>query len=102
MEKRLNYDSEGNYHDDDVRLERQVPDIKGRDITAAYQRVIRLHNLTAKILQSIIAESPYKTLDMAASVFDRVYELEENNMLPDGITAEELMQTYYKVWGYED
>ncbi len=92
----------GEYHDPELRLERQVPDIKGRDILAAHQRIIRLHNLTAKILQSIIAESPYKTLDMEWHVWHQVRRLEDENSLPDGITAEDLMQTYYKVWGYGD
>lgn len=92
MEKHLN-DDMGEYHDPQLRLEH---------IKIAYERAIKLHNLTAKIMQSIIAESPYKTLDMEWHVWHRARILSDENALPDGITADDLMQTYYSIFERED
>ena len=90
---------------------RVEPSVDGRDVCVHGPRVTPdtqpdinepfAVSMTRYIMQSIIAESPYKP-DMEWSVFHRCRELEDVNALPDGVTAEDIMQAYYRVFGGND
>lgn len=57
----------------------------------------RTTDITRHILQSIIAESPYKP-DPEWEIFHRCRELEDTAMLPDGVTAQDIMDCFYRVF----
>lgn len=85
----------------------QCPDIAGRD---PYQTVSprdlprpdepREVSLTRHIMQSIIAESPYKP-DMEWDLWHQAHELEEHNHLPEGVTAQDVIDCYMRVFHHE-
>lgn len=67
------------------------PDIGGRDVLP----------LVRHIMQSIIAESPYKP-DMEWQLWDAVRVLEDENGLPHGVTADDVFQCYLRVFHGEE
>ena len=94
------------------------PDIEGRDVsphtriqehdTRVHEARVgtqaevqaRMHNVITHIMQSIVAESPYKP-DMEWSLWHQAHQLEEENGLPDGVTAEDIFQAYLRVFHHE-
>lgn len=54
-------------------------------------------SMTRYIMQSIIAESPYKP-DMEWELWHQAHALEETNGLPNGVTAEDIFQAYLRVF----
>lgn len=78
---------------------------QGEKVDQARERLQRFDDNTTivhKIIQSVVAESPYHsyppTLD--DGVWDAVYRLEEENALPEGITAFDLYQCFLRVFHY--
>jgi hypothetical protein len=86
------------------------PDLEGRDAspytrtqdhdTSVHEPSVhnRTVDLTRQIMQSVIAENPYKKMDLEWSMWDAVRVLEDQNGLPDGVTAEDVYQMYLKVF----
>lgn len=79
------------------------PDIEGRD-SSPYTRIQNPNtciqntvDLTRQIMQSVIAENPYKP-DMEWEMWHSVRVLEDENGLPDGVTAEDVYQCYLRVF----
>lgn len=71
------------------------PDAAGEDIDPrpreVNQRVVR------HIMQAVIAESPYKP-DLDWELWHHCQQLEEQNGLPDGVTAHDIYQEYLRVF----
>lgn len=53
--------------------------------------------LIQQIMQAIVAENPYK-VDMVWTLWHEVNRMEEENLLPDGVTAEDVFQEYIRVF----
>lgn len=86
----------------------QCPDVEGRDLspyTRTQNHDTSVHelrvNTTRHILQSIMAESPYRP-DPEWDIFHRCRELEDTAMLPDGVTAQDIMDCFYRVFHYDE
>jgi hypothetical protein len=109
MEK---FSDQGEYHDPSLRIEhvrlertelgqqdfeRQCPDVAGRD-TDPRERLV---NVTRHILQAVMAESPYRN-DPEWGLWHRVRELEDQNMLPEGVTSQHIMGSYYATYDGND
>lgn len=73
------------------------PDIEGRDVSGAN----RITDTTRHILQSIMAESPYRP-DPEWDIYHRCRELEDTAMLPDGVTAQDIMDCFYRVFHHDE
>jgi hypothetical protein len=81
---KLNYDSEGNYHDDDIRLEsysesadRLVPDIEGKDYF-----VDQVVNSIQKEIGEQLKFNPDKTInDIKLMAMHRFLDLINNGLL---------------------
>ena len=76
------------------------PAVDGSDLSPYNPKVIRrqqLERMTRHIMESIVAESPYKP-DMQWDLWHRANELHEQNALPDGITGEDVFQYYLRVF----
>lgn len=115
MEK---FSDQGEYHDPALRIEhtklertdlaqqefnRQCPDVAGKDIPIftraelARERARRIQAMTTHIMQSIIAESPYAP-DMQWTLWHQARVLEDENALPDGVSAEDVFLNYMRVF----
>lgn len=75
------------------------PDVSGKD-PSPYARNINL-DLLRQAIDDVVGESVY-TPDYDFGIFYRLQELEEQNGLPDGETAESLMQQFNNVFHYDD
>lgn len=69
-------------------------------IQELYARKIQNQRIVRHIMQSIIAESPYKA-DMEWEVWHRAHEIEEQNGYPEGVTAWDVHQEYLRTWEAE-
>ena len=87
------WDSEGNYHDPNLRLERiAIPQ------ELAILRQAKIDSVARHVMQQIIGESPYKP-DMEWELWHRVRALDQNpngSQLPQDITPDDVMQHYYR------
>ena len=54
-------------------------------------------DITRTIMQQIIGESPYKP-DMQWEVWHQAHQIEEENGLPQGVTAEGIFQYYLRLY----
>lgn len=112
--KGFEFDDCGNYHDPRLRLERT--DIAQQayagimhdhmhwkngklveDTPYVEQRTSTAQSIAERIMQQIVGESPYKP-DMEFEVYHRTQELEAQNALPDGVTGEEIFNTYLRIF----
>jgi hypothetical protein len=87
------WDSEGNYHDAELRLERIATPYERALIRQAQINVVASH-----LMQQIIGENPYQP-DMEWQLWHRVralYEDPNGNQLAHGVTPDEVMQHYYR------
>jgi hypothetical protein len=102
------YDDMGNYHDPQLRLERTdlaqqhfdrlCPDIAGLDSSPyAIEREQRIKQMTNHILQQIIGETRYRN-DPEWGVWHEARRIEDENGLPDGVTAHDIYQHYIQVY----
>lgn len=74
------------------------PDVEGKD-ESPYARAHEARvNLTRQIMQSVIAETPYRNVNLEDDIWFAVHELEEQNGLPDGVTADDVYQMYLRVF----
>lgn len=60
-----------------------------------------IHSLTAQIVDEVIKGSTY-TPDLDWDVYHRCQELEEQNGLPSGVTAQDIMDYFNSVFHFED
>lgn len=60
----------------------------------------RTTDLVAGIMQQIVAESPYKP-DMEWDLWHQAQSLEEQNGLPDDVTAQDVYDCYMRVFHHE-
>jgi hypothetical protein len=72
----------------------QIPDIEGND---PYNIKYDSQLMARRIMRQIVSDSPYPG-DMEWEMWWQLHDLEEQNGLPDGITAHEVYQEYLRVW----
>lgn len=76
---------------------KEVCDVSGDDIDPRNERV----RLTRHIMECVIAENPYKNMTLEDDVWDAVHRLEEENGLPDGVTADDVYRCYLRVFHHD-
>lgn len=75
------------------------PDVSGQD-ESPYRRNVQ-QAIIRQAINEVVGENIY-TPDYDWDIWHKIQELQEQNGLPDGMTAEDVYQEFINVFRYED
>lgn len=81
-------------------MKEMCPDVGGND-PSPYNQERLVHEQTVRVIDEVLGETLYRP-DLDWVVYYKVIELEEQNGLPDGITAYDILDYFNRVFHHED